>query len=484
MKQKLTKWMIPLLSVIFVAIFPAIFLYGNNSDQVNLQDVMQPMFIFLAIALAFFVFFFLIIRNSYKAAIIAIVFMLVFENFAALENLLLVIFPDLRYWHTIAIWLFIILHLAYFIYRFLPSEIEKSITSVLCLVFGMLIVMNGLIAIPGVINKVNAKKLQLEKEQETQSQADMIDANEDLPNIYLLIFDEYCGFNQIKKYYHYDNKVLQDFLKENRFTISYNGHNESIMTSTITTNIVNLDYVVTNYTSEAEKEVLRHNGKLFQLLESKGYEIRRLTNTGFYGEDYEFEGMESNDAVLTVSGESIYDLIWDKTAAYPFVDYSFKQNFPQIDFLSDASNIPTESTLTLMHVILPHTPFYFDENGNNNSIIDWDNWVDDKYYLGQYKYVTKLMIEVLDTLVKNDPNSLIIVMSDHGARASSDPNLFMEKFDLNDMNNFFNAFYYCGEDLEQYVDRSAVNTLRLLLNHVVNTQYEELEVPIDEYKYK
>lgn len=94
------------------------------------------------------------------------------------------------------------------------------------------------------------------------------------------------------------------------------------------------------------------------------------------------------------------------------------------------------------------------------------------------------MIDVLDVLRQNDPQSLIIVMSDHGARASTDPALFMEKFELNDMNNILNTFYYCGEDLSPYTGKSAVNTLRVLLNHVLGTDFSELEVPADEYKYK
>lgn len=60
----------------------------------------------------------------------------------------------------------------------------------------------------------------------------------------------------------------------------------------------------------------------------------------------------------------------------------------------------------------------------------------------------------------------------------------MEKFELNDMNNIFNVFYYKGEDLSEYTNLSGVNTLRMLLNKALGTTYEEVEVPVDDYVYK
>ena len=482
MKQ-FKKWGIPLLSVIFIAVFPAIFLYGNNSNEADIQDVLKPMLLFVSIAVVLFFVCFGIIRNTQKSAIITALFMLVFENFATLEEMLLKINSNLRYWHTTAIFLFILFHVAYFIYRFLPKDLGTTITSVLCLVFGALILVNIATAIPGEINKINARKLETEKLQEEEVASGSADT-EKLPNIYLLLFDEYAGFHQMEKYYHYDNAVLKDFLEENFFTISYDSHNESIMTSTVTTNLVNIDYIVDNTDSESEKEVLRHNGQLFSLMQDYGYDVRKLTDKNYYGDDYVSDGNQNNSFAATAGGETLIDLIYKKTVFYPFLNHEVKLNLKEINFLIDPNNSPNRPTFTIMHVVMPHTPFYFDEFGNKNAISDWVNWDDDEIYLGQYKYATSLMINVLDVLRQNDPESLIIVMSDHGARASTDLDLFMEKFELNDMNNIMNAFYYCGEDLSEYTGKSAVNTLRMLLNHVLHTDYSELEVPIDEYKYK
>lgn len=483
MKKIIKRWAVPVLTVIFVSIFPAVFLYGNNSNEADIQDVLEPMLLFAAGALVFFGVNALISRSPSKSAVVTVLFTLVFENFAGLENLLLKVAPSLRYWHTTAIFAFVLVHIAAAVYRYLSKEMEFAAVSVLCLVFGALTVINCVTAIPGEINKWNAEELR--KSEFQQSQNDVVSGtSQDMPNIYLLIFDEYAGFQQIQKYYHYDNNVLKEFLNDHGFTISLESHNESIMTSTITTNLVNLEYVVDNNTPEAEKEVLRHNGKLFTILSELGYEIRKLTTMGFYGQDYIASSGQNGHAVATAGGETIDTILYKKTAVYPFLHHEVKISFDELDFLTNPENIPQEPAFSLMHISLPHTPFYYDEYGGENSYTDWVNWNDDKIYLGQYKYTTKLMMNVLDVLCQNDPNSLIIVMSDHGARASTDLSLFMEKFELNDMNNILNAFYYCGEDLSQYTDKSAVNTLRLLLNHALGTNYTELEVPVDTYEYK
>lgn len=477
MKNTLVKMGIPLLSVIFVAIFPSIFLYGNNSNEASIQDVLFPMLLFVTVALVLFVIFVIVSRNPYKSGIVTIMFMLVLENFAALEGILLLIFPNLYYWHTTAIFLFILLHVAFIIYKFLPQDLAKTISSVLCLVFSGLVVVNGLVAIPGEINKINAKKLEEEKQQQAEQIGNLRENEENLPNIYLLIFDEFAGFHQMEKYYNYDNKILKDFLQNNKFTISYDSHNESIMTATITTNLVNLDYVVDDNTSAAESQIIRENGTLFDMLEEKGYAIRKLTTNSFYGEGFKLDNITYSNNAVTATGDNLENILLKNSILYPMIQPIPGQELKIFEFLSKKDNIPQEPTFTLAHTHITHTPFYYDEKGSIIPASKWNDWKDKSVYLGTYKFTSKLMIEVLSNLTVNDPNSLIIVMSDHGARASTDQELYMKVFELNDINNIFNAFYYNGIDLSEYTGLSSLNTLRKLLNLAIGTNYEILEAP-------
>lgn len=482
MKQLVKKWGIPLLAVVLTAIFPAVFLYCNNANEADFSEILAPLMAFACAGLVLFLIASLFTRHAAKAAVISILFVLLLENFAAVEDAFAAVIPGIRYWHVLPLTIFILLHVAYFVWKRMPDELSKIVITVVCVVFGALTVVNGAIAVPGEINKYNAKKM--EEEQKLAEEENSSEADENLPNIYLLIFDEFSGFHQMEKYYQYDNTTLKNFLEKKGFTISYDSHNESIITTTITTNLVNLDYVVDNTTPSAEKKVLRQNGALFELMEEKGYAIRKLTTTGLYGEDYSVDGVTSSSAAVSGTGETLEMILMKKTVLYPLAGETVDDTMEIVKFLEDKSNIPTMPTLTLAHLAISHTPFYYDENGNLISVDDWDNWVDDSIYLGVYQYNSKIIMAIAENLVENDPNALIIMMSDHGARASTNRSLFMEKFELNDMNNIFNVFYYKGEDLSGYTDLSGVNTLRMLLNKTIGTSYDEVEVPVDDYVYK
>ena len=78
-------------------------------------------------------------------------------------------------------------------------------------------------------------------------------------------------------------------------------------------------------------------------------------------------------------------------------------------------------------------------------------------------------LQVLENLVENDPDALIMAMSDHGAR-------YAPGTDPEDAITIFNTFYYAGEDLQEYTGKSSVNTIRSLLNLVLSTDFEEIPV--------
>ena len=84
------------------------------------------------------------------------------------------------------------------------------------------------------------------------------------------------------------------------------------------------------------------------------------------------------------------------------------------------------------------------------------------------------MVEIADSITKNDPDAIVWILSDHGARASTDSE--HPGFPYEDMTNFFNAVYYQGEKLD-IEGLSGVNTFRLILNKLLKTNYEAIRLP-------
>lgn len=476
-KQGFNSWVQALLSVVAVASYPAIFLYFQNADEARFSEAVSPLFIFIAVGVILFTTVFFFIKCVSKAAIITNSFMLVLLNYSLLENGINKIFPDLRYWHVLPIFLFILFHIAWFIYKKLDKEIANITVLVLCIVFCGLILFNGATAAPTIINKISNEKQAKEQKNITTHP---VEDNKDMPNIYFLIFDEYSSIDFMKKYYNYDNSAFTDYLEEIGFNVSYTSHNDSIETATITANLVNLEYLVTSKMSILEKDKYRKNNYLFKYIEGKGYRITGVGNMEPYG----IENAASKYVDLstkTIDGKTIVDIIFMNTAIHPFYKIPSYKNAEQkiinsLQYLKNPNNF-TSNSFTICHILCPHEPFLFDKNGYTYDN-PGANWKDQKYYLEQYIFITNQIIKIVESIVNSDPESCIIIQSDHSARANSDPDLFMKLFTHKDMSNIFNAVYFRKEKID-IEGLSGVNTLRKVFNRIFEDNFEILDVPLE-----
>lgn len=470
MKATGTKVKLPFLAVFFVSSFPAIFLYCQNADEAGFSEIVPVILLFSGIDAALFLIFSISTKSIEKSSIITSFFMLIITNFSFVENIIRNMFPKLKYWHIIPIVIILGLNTACFFSKYLTKNIANDFSKVICLVFGSLILFNFMFNIPKIISYVQAQQL-LKKTEVIQNQ-DQINQGSDLPNIYLLIFDEYANFSQIEKYYFYKNNDLEDFLIQNNFLISYNSHNESILTQTVVTNLLNIDYLVDDYTFSSEAEVLRKKGNIFKLMKEHGYKVNVLEMEDFLGGHLpSFE--KKRKMASTINNESLMDLCIKRSVFYPFMKSSSSKRLDKLFFmekyLSDYKNIPLDSTFTLAYFAFPHQPFLVDENGNRISKSQSANWENNQVYLGQYKYATKIMISILDNIIENDSNCIIFLQSDHGARKA--------QFPIEVKSNPLNAVYYYGEknlDIEGY---STLNTIRLVLSYLWEEDYPILPVP-------
>lgn len=135
--SKMKKLGLPLLSVVLVSAFPALFLYFMNAGEANFSEVINPLLIFSGVGIAVFAIAYLLVKSAFKAALISNVFMLIVTNFSMLESGLKLVFSSLRYWHTVPIFLVIFIYLAAAIIVFLPKDFEVvNISGIVCLVLG------------------------------------------------------------------------------------------------------------------------------------------------------------------------------------------------------------------------------------------------------------------------------------------------------------------------------------------------------------
>lgn len=465
-----------LIGVISVSIFPCLFLFFHNAEEMKFAEILLPMGIFILLGAVIYGITALITRDAAKSGIIAMVLVLLLTNYRLMEKGIRFIFPNLRYWHILPALLLIFGLLLYLVTRKLSGELLGTVTSVLSIVFCALILINCVSSIPTLISKSG-------KDGEAQTESGVpVNTEKELPNFYYFLFDEYGSAPFMKKYYDMDLTPFEERLEKDHFSISHTGHNESIQTASIMTNVVSLDYVCSPATDTAEKDKLRENSAFFNLMRENGYNVWATEGAAFYNLPTP-DGIDQTNSSATVDGKTPFDLILDNTAFYPLSKPTVEDDIRRdIDAALSLATSGKKNNMVMCHLNLPHEPFIYDRDGNRLKEGS-SNWKDLHCYRDQHIFSTKLMDQIVQIILKNDPDSIIILQSDHCARASSDQDLFMKMFALEDMNNFFNAVYYRGQQIN-IEGKSSVNTLRTIMNELFDSQFEMLPVPVDTYKYR
>jgi|GEM_PF-979992 len=297
--------------------------------------------------------------------------------------------------------------------------------------------------------------------------------NKELPNIYYIIFDSYTNFESLKKYWNYDNSELKDFLTERNFYIaekSRSSYNQTHFTLASTLNLSYLEYesfkelTIAHYPNLFD---LIKNNKLVKILKSSGYKIRNYSlfdisnKPKFYRFDVIDEpGFFQNTLFKPFIDISLIGSFFGLT--FHSVQYSYRTNIEMTEQLVGfASNKNQSPFFAYVHFMIPHSPYYFDAEGNLMPA-DYANDETDKWkYLEQLKYSNKVLMEVVDHILSTAKEKpIIIIQGDHGFRRLED-----KKEQGAESHSMLNAFYFPDGDYNSiYKNISSVNTFRVLLN--------------------
>lgn len=459
------------LGTMAAAAFSPLFLFFKNAGEAHFRDVAPTMLMFMAAGAVLYALTLLLTRNPSRAGIISVAFLVVFLNYANIEAAIQALLPSLRYWHIMPLLLVVLLHLGWLVWKKLPLELATIIMPVMAVVFGVLILINGVMSIPAMTTRIRTEREAKRLAEET------VVADSTMPNFYFLLFDEFSSIPFMEKHYNYDNSGLVEELESMGFSVSQSGHNYTASTSVVTTNIMNLDYVVRYEQSEEEKIARRVNNFVFPMLKDAGYSFVGLSGSTGYGIENAVTSEAGN--AVTVGGETAHTLLMNMTVLYPravqYYPEVAQQMLDELAYLKEPSHFEESNQFVLFHITCPHAPFFFNADGTLSENVS-SKWTDPSGYLNQYKFASSQMVEIADSIISNDPNAIVWLLSDHSGRASTDPE--HEGFPNEDMTNFFNAVYYQGEKLD-IEGLSGVNTFRLILNELLGTEFEMIPMPAE-----
>lgn len=500
------KKILLILGLISCAIYPIVFLYSYNVQELILQQLINPVFLSLLITMVIFFICYLVFKDFQKALLVTLIFLVLFWNYGLIVRLLNKFFY-LKHRHILPLVLFIYGNIIYLMFNFKKEKFVINVNKIICLSFVVLVLFNFVQIIPYEI-----KKYSISKEDLTKDTTKLVDLDAKYPDIYYIILDEYASLNTIKEIWGYDNSEFISFLKEEGFYIINDSKSRYHSTLWVMPSILNLEYVTEKVSNQDFYEYLRwnkkisqynelsaityidlidkfNNNKLMKLLKDKGYTTVvneslslgipsiNLQNIDYY---YKYDNSRLKSSLLDDFGNMLLDRCMLKPLSFlvNFEASNGHYNLILYSYSKAKEIINLEGPkFSYIHISSPHTPFIFDQEGkyvpNNES-----NWKNKKYYLDQYIYVTKEIESIVnDILQKSKREPIIIIQSDHGPRPinNNNPEQSLD-IPVEHMFKIFNAVYLPdGQYQDFYENIGAINTLRIVLNLYTGENFDLIE---------
>ena len=255
------------------------------------------------------------------------------------------------------------------------------------------------------------------------------------PNVYFLLFDEYAGYKSLKDSFNFANDSLYDFLQQNEFKI-LPTHSNYDYTPFSMSSIVNMNYVDSNYDHRllTQKDIQQRfgeirNGRVFSIFSSMGY---RLENYSIF-DIKDHPALSGSNPLFPIHHYLLTDKIFHnrfiKDLGWWFVTGRFQIPWLKEKYLyrDDKYNKKAEDMVMRSvaekssrpkfcygHFFLPHGAYFRDSAGKYNSPAQMQDLFNKPLYLSYLKYTNNVIRSLVKNIVTNDPQAIVVVMSDHG----------------------------------------------------------------------
>lgn len=332
-------------------------------------------------------------------------------------------------------------------------------------------------------------------------------------NIYIIIVDGYGGQKYLQSNLNFNNKNFQTFLTSKNFYINENMFSNYSSSGASIHSLLESNYVhfgneinLSNHYPELFKKKLPY---VISLAKKNGYSFYSAPWEGCYNiledicinQNIKVGKISKNLYLMTPLNnhfhnisEKISDKLKDIFIKKLHVRYNSLQNFNSNFEKYKQSN---DKKFFFIHNLAPHAPYEFNpdcskkENFLNyvsTSLNDktYSLEVQKSLYLDNIKCTNKILTSVIQKILELDPNSIILLSSDHGARLGK--NYLLEKkqnsVDYKNINqetffSIFNSFsaIYLPQKCHVYFQKinSLVNQSRILLSCLLDEKIKFLK---------
>jgi hypothetical protein len=483
-----------------LAIQPVLQLFLINVAELDFLEIIRSLFaslLFTVIVLGILYFF---IRDWLKSSLVASLFILLFFLFGDVADWIVKTFglgPVRANFLILAI-----VAVCMVVWLWLIQSRIKNLASV-NLYFNLLSVLFLISSVIQMRNYLIDNGVSLKPETQPEPVA-IVDSVEPRPDIYYIILDAYGRADILQTIYEFDNSSFLNALKARGFYIAEEASSNYMQTMLSMSSSLNMDYIQTlkadgvDIENRGDLVSLLENSKVRSILAQNGYQTvsfrneykATMPNANIYYDDSEtgflypvtaFESIlidHTMARVLTVLPafhEALIEMPYDTHRHYILSSFSMLQKTPSLE----------GDYFIYAHIIAPHPPFVFDENGvplpHNEpfKLADANYFMKDhsrKSYIAGYRqqiqYINALVLETVDDiLTQSKTPPIIILQGDHGPGAylhwgSLDKTLPAERFSM------LNAYYFPDQDYSRlYPSISPVNSFRVLLDQFFGGDY-------------
>jgi hypothetical protein len=213
------------------------------------------------------------------------------------------------------------------------------------------------------------------------------------------------------------------------------------------------------------------------LLIKKSNVVQQILNSGYSFVNYSmftinnensfylnFDDPESLNAILQTT---IWHALISKIQEHYYPNQRNPLIYPNLKiFQRLIDSIPNNRivpTFVYAHIMMPHDPFEYDENGNRMSA-KYRNLLDNRSYLRQLRYTNTLVINTIKNILFSEKKKpIIIIQGDHGYRYLKNVDL---KNKRNEAHSIFSSYLY-PQDIRSQLNDSIrpIDAISLLFNN-------------------
>jgi hypothetical protein len=321
------------------------------------------------------------------------------------------------------------------------------------------------------------------------------------PDIYYIVLDAYARTDVLEQYYQFNNSEFIEHLTDKGFFVPTKSYSNYPRTALSVTSTLNFDYdqeimagldtaklwwLVNPFWQNSRMKIFLERLDYTSISIASNWELSNNPTADIYFKPTPLFLNEFDGFVLAKTPLKLFIPALNKIASVPSYKSHRELILYNFEVLEKVAEMP-EPTFTVAHIIAPHPPFVFDQDGNPLSPNYAFSYIDEtsipltneEYrngYTAQIEFINhklETMIEAI--LAKSETPPIIILQADHGPRRVIDPSSFDNKCQQERFAIF--AAYYLPGLPENPIpnDITSVNLFRIILNEYFSTALPMLE---------